>query len=54
MDSWLSSLNPQLHSLRTISSNQGLIGLYEMTCVFKAGITRQSHCSCMLKGVAAF
>ena len=30
MDSWLGSINPQLHSLRTIYSNQGLIGL---TCV---------------------
>ena len=30
MDSWLGSINPQLHSLRTISSNQGLIGLYKL------------------------
>ena len=30
MYSWLGSINPQLHSLRTISSNQGLIGLYKL------------------------
>ena len=30
------------HALRTISSNQGLIGLYEMTCVFKGRINPQS------------
>ena len=30
------------HALRTISSNQGLIGLYEMACVFKGRINPQS------------
>ena len=53
MDPWLGSINPQLHSLRTFSSNQGLIGLHEMACVFKGRINPQSHCPGNLKGVAA-
>ena len=54
MDSWLGLINPQLHCLRTIPSNQGLIGLYKMACVFKGRINPQSHCPCNLKEVAAF
>ena len=54
MDSWLGSINPQLHCLRTISSYQDLIGLYEMACVFKGRINPQSHFPCNRKGVAAF
>ena len=30
------------HAQRTISSNQGLIGLYEMACVFKGRINPKS------------
>ena len=54
MDPWLGSINPQLHWLRTISSSQGLIGLYKMACVFKGRINPQLHCPSKLKVVVAF
>ena len=50
----IGSLNPQLHSLRTIASNQGLISLYEMACVFKARINAKSNRPCNLKEIDRF